>query len=137
MDKIIIKINEIPDIKEIEALYSDAGWTSYTKDLDILLKAFYCSLSIITAWKDNELVGVLRAVGDGMTIVYIQDILVKQAYQRQGIGRLLINEIMNEYKNVRQKVLLTDNEDRTIAFYKSCGFSTADSCNTLAFVKLL
>lgn len=137
MDKITIKINEIPDIKEIETLYNDAGWTAYTKDLDVLLKAFYCSLSIITAWKDNELVGVLRAVGDGMTIVYIQDIIVKTTHQRQGIGRLLINEIMNEFKKVRQKVLLTDNQPNTLAFYESCGFSTSESCGTIAFVKFV
>ena len=135
MNEITIKINEIPDIKELEALYNDAGWTTYTKDLDVLLKAFYCSLSIITAWKNNELVGVLRAVGDGMTIVYIQDIIVKKTYQRQGIGKALINEIMNEYKKVRQKVLLTDNQPNTIAFYESLNFSDAQSYGTVAFVK--
>ena len=130
----ILKINEIPDISKIAELYDDAGWSNYTKDLDVLLKAFYSSLCIITAWDNNELVGVLRAVGDGMTIVYIQDILVKKTYQRQGIGKLLINEVMNEYKNVRQKVLLTENESNTIQFYKSCGFHTAQSYNTVAFV---
>ena len=137
MNEITIKINEIPDIRELEALYNDVGWTTYTKDLDVLLKAFYCSLSIITAWKNNELIGVLRAVGDGITIVYIQDIIVKTTHQRQGIGRLLVNEIMNEYKKVRQKVLLTDNQPNTLAFYKSCGFSTSESCGAIAFVKFV
>lgn len=135
MNNIILKNNEIPDIKELYDIYNDAGWYNYTKDLDMLQKAFYNSLSVVTAWKDNELTGILRAVGDGCTIIYIQDIIVKEKYQRQGIGRLLINEIMNEYKNVRQKVLLTENEHNTVAFYKSCGLSPVDNYNHVSFIK--
>ena len=134
MNNIILKNNEIPDIKELYNIYNDAGWSNYTKDLDKLQKAFYNSLSVITAWKDNELVGVLRAVGDGCTIIYIQDIIVKESFQRQGIGRLLINEIMEEFKNVRQKVLLTENQPDTVAFYNSCGFSPVDKYNHVSFI---
>lgn len=31
---------------------------------------------VLTAWSDDKLVGILRIVGDGYTIVYIQDLLV-------------------------------------------------------------
>lgn len=135
MNNIILKNNEITEINELYDIYNDAGWFNYTKDLDMLQKAFYSSLSVITAWKDNELVGILRAVGDGCTIIYIQDIIVKENYQRQGIGRLLINEIMSEYKNVKQKVLLTENEHNTVAFYKSCGLAPVEKYNHISFIK--
>lgn len=134
MNNIILKNNEIPDIKELYTIYNDAGWTNYTNDLDNLLKAYYNSLSVITAWKDNELVGILRAVGDGCTIIYIQDIIVKENFHRKGIGKLLINELMNEYKNVRQKVLLTENQPNTLAFYKSCGFLPVDKYDHVSFI---
>ncbi|WP_430038931.1 GNAT family N-acetyltransferase [Peribacillus simplex] len=40
----------------------------------------------MTAWDDDKLVALIRVVGDGQTIIYIQVILVLENYQDQGIG---------------------------------------------------
>lgn len=81
------------------------------------------------------LVGLIRVVGDGYSIVYIQDILVLQEYQNNGIGKKLIEIVLNKYKDVRQKVLLTDNKDKTILFYKKVGFLKAEEFGCIAFAK--
>ena len=96
------------DIKQLEELYNDVGWSAYTQDLEVLKQAILQSLDVITVWNDDKLVGLIRAIGDGLTIVYIQDILVLNAYQNKGIASELLQRILNKYKNVRQKVLLTE-----------------------------
>jgi ribosomal protein S18 acetylase RimI-like enzyme len=50
------------------------------------------------------------------SIIYIQDILVLKEYQHMGIGSRLMDAALTKYKNVYQKVLLTDNEPATRAF---------------------
>ena len=82
--------------QQLLGLYEDAGWTAYTKDIEQLQQAVQHSLSVITAWKEDELVGLIRVVGDGLTIIYIQDILVKKVVQNQGIGFELMQQILHE-----------------------------------------
>lgn len=76
------------------------------------------SLYILIAWDENKLVGLIRIIGDGETIIYIQDILVLREYQRQGIGSKLLETLLDEYKNVGQKVFLTDDTENRDHFIK-------------------
>lgn len=137
MENIILRDNMIPDIKEIGDLYKEAGWVSYITDMENLNNAYKNSLKIISAWVGEKLIGVIRVVGDGYTIIYIQDIIVLKEHQRQGVGTKLINEILEEYKNVRQKVLMSDNEPSTLAFYNKLGFVNTEKYNGIAFVKYI
>ncbi len=89
-----------------------------------------------SAWDGSNLVGVIRAVGDGETIMYIQDIIVIKSYQRQGIGAKLLNIVLEKYQGVRQKVLLTDETDKTVAFYESVGLKKSQSIGLVSFVKI-
>lgn len=72
--------------------------------------------------KDSLLVGLARVVGDGLTIAYLQDILVAPKHQRLGIGRELFRRVFAPFDDVRQKVLITDSEPGQLAFYASMGF---------------
>jgi len=47
---------------------------------------------LITAWKDSVLVGVSRALTDFAFCCYLSDLAVDAAYQKQGIGKRLIDE---------------------------------------------
>lgn len=47
---------------------------------------------IITAWKENKLVGVSRALSDFSFCCYLSDLAVDEAFQKQGIGKTLIDE---------------------------------------------
>lgn len=94
--------------EQLERLYNDVEWYAYTRNLEVLQHAIEQSLEVISAWDGEELVGLIRIVGDGLTIIYIQDILVLNAYQNQGIATQLMEQVLEKYKNVRQKVLLTE-----------------------------
>jgi ribosomal protein S18 acetylase RimI-like enzyme len=117
-------------------LYGNANWTAYTNDPDRLSKAVRQSLKVITAREGSKLVGLVRAIGDGQTILYIQDILVHSEYKRNGIGRKLMELILDEFSEVRQKVLLTDDNPETRGFYESMGFDSCDKGQLVSFVKL-
>lgn len=117
-------------------LYNDANWLAYTNSPDLLQQAICNSLYVFTVWENQKLVGLIRLVGDGLTIVYIQDILVMKSHKRRKIGSLLLHKVLEKYKNVRQKVLLTDDNKETRGFYEAFGFSSCDKGNLVAFVKL-
>lgn len=123
------------NVNEFATLYNDAGWISYTKDLDKLEKAAKNSLRLITAWDRDKLIELIRAIGDGLTIIYIQDLIVLSQYQRRGIGTRLINSMLREYEDVGQTILITDNETNTVAFYKSVGLTPIEDYNGIGFVK--
>lgn len=127
--------NVIPDIQTLVSLYEEVGWHAYLSDSNKLLRAYQNAQDIFSAWDSNKLVGVIRTIGDKETIVFIQDIIVAKAYQRQGIGLKLMKLILDKYSTVRQIVLLTDNTDSTINFYNSCGLNTASKYDVVCFVK--
>lgn len=121
------------DIKHLEKLYNDVQWYAYTNDLDVLQQAVAQSLDVISAWDKEELVGLVRVVGDGLTIIYIQDILVMNAYQNQGIATQLMKQILQKYRIVRQKVLLTEEAPNVRHFYEKNGFQSCDQGTAVAF----
>ncbi|EHK2354755.1 GNAT family N-acetyltransferase [Clostridium perfringens] len=135
MKNLVFKEDIILNVKDILYLYNDVGWSSYTKNIDSLIKSIKNSLKVISVWDKDLLVGLIRVVGDGHSIIYIQDILILQKYQNRGIGKRLIEIILDKYKNVRQKVLLTDKEEKNILFYKKVGFSMAEEFGCVSFVK--
>jgi len=130
-------IREYSDYQEdvILRLYTKAGWTAYTENKSALEQGFRNSLSVLAAYKDEKLLGIIRAVGDGATIVFIQDILVFPEYRRQGIGTALLRAMLDRYPDVRQIELTTDNTPETIAFYKSLGFSEFSEIGCCGFMK--
>ena len=121
--------------KEIAGLYESVGWTAYTDDLDALKRGFENSLLILGAYDEDELLGVIRIVGDAATIVYIQDILVFPEHQRKGVGTALLKEVLRRYEKVRQIVLTTDDTEKTKAFYKSLGLHEYSEYGICGFMK--
>lgn len=121
------------NLKQLINLYQSVGWTSYTEKPELLQQAVHNSLYVLGAFDHDQLIGLIRVVGDGLTIIYIQDLLVLPAYQNQGIGSTLINKVGKEFRHVRQQVLLTMEEPETRAFYEKNGFSSCDQGELVAF----
>ena len=117
-----VKEYEAYNEQEILPLYESVGWTNYTQKPQMLKEAYLHSLKSYAAYVDNKLVGIIRVVGDGASVVFVQDLLVYPQYHRQGIGTALLKRILEEYNGVYQLHLLTENTEKTIAFYKSLGF---------------
>ncbi|MFC9443939.1 MULTISPECIES: GNAT family N-acetyltransferase [unclassified Brevibacterium] len=120
------QLDDRPTRDELLALYESVGWSNYTTDPDRLVAAIHGSRCVVTARNDGQLCGLARMVGDGATIAYLQDVLVAPDPQRQGIGRSLVSTVFEKFEDVRQKVLVTDDEPRQHDFYRSLGFADFD-----------
>ena len=86
---------------EILSLYNSVGWTAYTAHPEVLHKGFDHSLLTLAAYEGEQLLGIIRVVGDGYTIVFVQDLLVFPEHQRKGIGSALLQAVLNQYRHVR------------------------------------
>ncbi len=124
------------NIEDIKHLYADGNWQAYLKNDTMLANAYNNSLYSYTAHHNNQLVGLVRCVGDGEHIVVVQDLIVMSTYQRQGIGAKLLQHICDKYSHVRTKLLVTDLTDtRSNSFYQKQGWTTIDKCQMIAYTK--
>lgn len=121
---------------EILGLYTSVGWSNYTREPDMLRRAFSNSLYALAAFDNDKLVGLIRAVGDGASIIFIQDLLILPEYQRRGIGSRLLQILMEKYKKVYQLQLLTNNSAKNIAFYESMGLLKCSDVNCCSFMRV-
>ena len=121
---------------EILGLYASVGWSNYTREPDMLRRAFSNSLYALAAFDNDKLVGLIRAVGDGASIIFIQDLLILPEYQRRGIGSRLLQILMEKYKKVYQLQLLTDDSKKNIAFYEAVGLKKSSDFNCCAFMRV-
>lgn len=136
MTPVMIRSYEHFDENEIKTLYESVGWTSYLRYPDLLEKAYAQSLQTLAAYKDNQLIGIIRAVGDGVSILYIQDLLVSPEHQRKGLGSRLLNEMLQWFPDVNQVVLLTDDTEAMIHFYESAGFQLVQKAACCSLIRL-
>ena len=100
-----------------------------------LREGFRNSLLTLAAYEGEDLLGLIRTVGDGATVIFIQDILVFPPRQRQGIGTALLKAVLDRFPNVRQIELATDSRPETVDFYRSMGFSEMSEIGCCGFIR--
>lgn len=125
MEDITIAPLKSYDEGAVLALYAAVGWTNYTQRPEMLRRAFAGSLCTLCAYDGGRIAGLVRAVGDGASVLYVQDLLVLPEYQRRGLGGRLLRELLARYPDVYQTVLLTDDTPEHAAFYERAGFTNA------------
>ena len=142
MEKDIVEVRELSAderqirLNEILDLYEAVGWTNYTVRPDTLRAGYAGSLAVWGAFAGDRLVGVVRVVGDGATIVFVQDLIVAPSHQRMGIGTQLMRAVMNRFSDVYQMELLTDDGSDACALYESLGFVRGDEMGCVSYVRV-
>ena len=121
---ITIKKQEIVKLEDVLHLYQAVGWTNYTNQPQMLEQALSHSLAIYVALDCDAVVGLIRLVGDGFSSVLVQDLIVLPSYQRQGIGSALMKQALEDFKEVYQVQLATEQTEKNVGFYRSMGFET-------------
>ena len=86
--------------KDLRPLYDAVGWVSYTDQITDLGVLVVNAHLVVSAWNGDQLVGLIRTVGDDVSIQYVQDILVLPDYQNQGIGSELLERVMEESRDI-------------------------------------
>ena len=124
---ITVKKQEIVKRDEVLHLYQAVGWTNYTNQPQMLAQALTHSLAIYLARDGEEVVGLVRLIGDGFSSIFVQDLIVLPTYQRQGIGSTLMKQALSDYKDTYQIQLATEESEKTLGFYRSLGFEALSS----------
>jgi ribosomal protein S18 acetylase RimI-like enzyme len=81
---------------------------------------------IVTAREEKRLVGVSRAITDFSYCCYLSDLAVDKAYQRQGIGRRLIEETRARAGDLTALILIS--APAAEAYYPKIGMKPVASC---------
>ena len=76
----------------VRQLYDQIGWWPQRSLADI--DAVLARDPAVGVWLGEALIGFARAVTDGKFRAYIEDVMVHPAYQRQGIGGLLLEQLL-------------------------------------------
>jgi GNAT superfamily N-acetyltransferase len=88
-----IQITErLPSSEEYNQLRKMVGWGVYERE--VIEKSLPNSLYCLCALAENETVGMARVIGDDGLVYYIQDVIVRPEYQRQGIGTKMMERVM-------------------------------------------
>ena len=112
---------DIPPEKILQ-LYRANEWSAAKKP-ELLYKALMHSHTLVSAWCGGELVGLGNAITDGYLVVYYAHLVVLPQYQRRGIGRRIVQIMMDKYGEFHQQVLVAEGE--AVGFYEKCGFELA------------
>ncbi len=111
------------DVNQLQSLFASVEWDSanYTEKLSIAIKN---SHKAISAWHNNNLIGLMNALSDGVMTAYFHYLLVRPEYHNKSIGRTLVKMMLDEYSEYARKIIIA--YEKESEFYKQCGFEVGD-----------
>ena len=59
----------------------------------------------------------------GKTCIWIEDLYIKEEFRTQGLGKALIDFVLERYHDCIFRLEVEEENERAIALYKKCGFS--------------
>lgn len=111
--------------QELSVLFQSSGIHRPTDDTKRLSTMIENASIIWTAWDDNRLVGIARALTDFSYAWYLSDLAVDINYQKQGIGKTLINKIRDQIGSDVSLLLLS--APSAMSYYSKTQFENVDN----------
>ncbi len=118
MEFVTDKAREI-DWNEAATVFERAPLGSTRRRPDMLRKAFESSYAVVYVFDDHKLVGLARALCDGVYQAAIYDVVVLPEYQGKGIGKEVMMRLHDQLPV--GNVILYAVPGRE-GFYSACGF---------------
>ena len=113
-------------IQAARELYLENHWIDEKTDPAFPQNAFANSFVVAGAFtSDGRVAGVGRAISDGVSDAYIQDIMTAGAFRRQGVGRMITCAIIDELKKRNIDWIGLVGVPGTEKFYAGCGLKCA------------
>lgn len=128
MSELVVKYNELTARQFIELWETAWGAGPTLEQTELAMKH---TLFRISVWDGNKIVAMARTNGDLGLDYYIKDVVVRPEYQRKGIGRMMINELLkfindNGVKGTEIFVELCARPEK-IPFYEKFGFAANEA----------
>ena len=93
------------------------------------------SSTVLTAWDEDRLVGLIRVLDDTEMLAQIHYLLVHPDYQGYGIAGKLIEKIKEKYKNYLYIEGMPEDKNN-VAFYVKHGFTEMKNGAAIQIVNL-
>ncbi len=124
--EIELKIVKEADPNEILSLYRHPGWWQLDEDpryLEMVRKIVSDSFCFVVARQEGRIIAMGRALSDGVSDAYIQDVVVYSDYRGRGIGAKIVAKLIGFLRenNIQWIGLISEpgHED----FYERLGFA--------------
>jgi GNAT superfamily N-acetyltransferase len=104
----------------IITLYRRAPLLRPVEDPERVWRMFENASLVLTAWHERRLVGIARVLTDGVLYSYLCDLAVEPDVQGLGIGRRLIEAVLERCKGTE---LVLRDSDISSGFYARLGFT--------------
>ncbi|NDW19191.1 N-acetyltransferase [Dysgonomonas sp. 216] len=120
-----IKYRDTKEFSEeaLKDLFLSVNWSSGNYP-EKLVVAMQNSGTVFSAWDGEKLVGLINVLDDSIMTAYIHYLLIMPEYQHYGIGKELIKNVSEKYKDYLRIVLVA--YDKEVGFYEHCGFEIGD-----------
>ncbi len=116
--------------EQLERLFRSVDWVS-ANYADRLVKAIENSDTLVSAWVDGELIGLVNALDDGALTAYIHYLLVDPRYQGNGIASKMIGMLKEKYKDYLYLILIAENKE-VVRFYEKVNFQAEEGATPMA-----
>ncbi len=84
-------------LDQLIACYEEAGWWGAANDnLDLVKGIIAGSHCFCAATIDDRIIGMGRAISDGVSDAYIQDVTVLKDFRQRGIGTKLVAKLIEK-----------------------------------------
>lgn len=83
-----------PTAEAFKALRDSAGWGDIC--LGQARQALENTRLGVTAYDGKMAIGMARVIGDGVINAYIQDVVIAQQYQGQGVGKAVMSPLISD-----------------------------------------
>ena len=111
------------DPADVLRLYAGPGWWEPGDDPEAIPKLLAGSFRVAAAFDGGRLVGMARAISDGASDAYIQDVVVEPDRRGQGIGSGLVRMLTAELRAAGVSWIGLVGAPGTEKFYRELGFS--------------
>ena len=125
LEKIKVKIVKTADTEQLKYLFNQTGWWDEEDNEipEIMEKIIQGSFCFALAQMDDRVIGMGRAISDGVRDAYIQDVAVLEEFRGKGIGVLIMDEIVKYLKSKNITWISLISEPKAVSFYQRFGFS--------------
>lgn len=111
--------------EQVQELFLSVNWVSGNYP-ERLYKALMNSSTVLTAWDDEKLVGLVRVLDDTEMLAQIHYVLVHPDYQGRGIAGKMLEHIKEKYKDFLYLEAMPADKNN-VPFYQKHGFTVMEN----------
>ena len=97
----LLEKTEMPGAAErVEALFRNAGWIAEKEPATCIPAMLLNSFCVAGAFHKGRLIGMMRALSDGVSAAYLLDMVVDPAFRGHGVASRILETITSHLKNL-------------------------------------